>query len=217
VSPRTKEQTARIREERRRQILDAARQVFSQKGLNATKVSDVAAAAGLSQGLVYHYFDSKDDLFMAVFEEWVASSTYSAYAEEVLAAASAADQLRAFARAASHMMAESAAFLPVQMGFWSRILHHEAIRERFRQFFAGLRTALAQIIRAGVESGEFRATDAETLAGIAIAVYDGLVLQWVADPAAVDWERATDILIETTLHGVLASPASELFPTSRED
>lgn len=204
MSPRTKEQTAKIREERRRQILEAARQVLSQKGFDATNVSDVAAAAGVSQGTVYHYFDSKDDLFMAVFEEWLTTCAYQGYAESALTADTAADRLRAFARTGAQMMIDSAEFLPVQMEFWSHMLRNEAIRERFRLIFAELRSFLGQIIQAGMDSGEFRPADAEVLAAIAFAVYDGLILQWLADPEAVDWQQASRTLAETMLTGLLA-------------
>lgn len=204
MSPRTKEQSARIREERRRQILDAARQVFSGKGFDNTNVSDVAAAAGVSQGTIYHYFDSKDDLFMAVFEDWLATCVYQADAESIGIADTAADRLRAFAHATAQTMSASADFIPVQMEFWSHMLRNEVIRERFQLIFAELRTFLGQVIQAGVASGEFRRTDAEMLAAIAIAVYDGLILQWLADPDSVDWQQASRVLVETTLSGLLA-------------
>ncbi len=204
MSPRTKAQTARIREERRRQILDAARRVFSQKGFDATNVSDVAAAAGVSQGTVYHYFDSKDDLFMAVFEDWLATCAYQGYAKSIRPADTAADRLRAFAQTAAQMMTDSAEFLPVQMEFWSHMLRNDAIRERFRLIFAELRTFLGQIIQAGIDSGAFRPADAELLASIAFAVYDGLILQWLADPESVDWQQVSHALVETMLTGLLA-------------
>ncbi|MGD8626506.1 MAG: TetR/AcrR family transcriptional regulator, partial [Anaerolineae bacterium] len=54
-----------LRQERRRQILEAALAVFTQKGYHATNVSDVAAQAGVSQGTIYWYFESKDELFQA--------------------------------------------------------------------------------------------------------------------------------------------------------
>ena len=66
------------REERRGQILEAALAVFSDKGYHATNVSDVAAKAGVSQGTIYWYFDSKDELFkaaiLAVFEQFGADT-----------------------------------------------------------------------------------------------------------------------------------------------
>ncbi|MHB1651504.1 MAG: TetR/AcrR family transcriptional regulator [Desulfitobacteriaceae bacterium] len=63
MTPRNVEANKQIRDERQEQILRAALQVFARKGLAATKISDIAAAAKLSHGLIYHYFKSKDEIF----------------------------------------------------------------------------------------------------------------------------------------------------------
>jgi AcrR family transcriptional regulator len=52
-------------EERRLQILDTALDVFASKGFAAASIKDIAAAAGISQGLLYHYFNSKEALLEA--------------------------------------------------------------------------------------------------------------------------------------------------------
>ena len=60
--PRNPERDRQQREERRQQIIDAAKQVFTKRGVAATKMSDVAKEAGLSHGNVYNYFASKEEL-----------------------------------------------------------------------------------------------------------------------------------------------------------
>lgn len=69
--PRTAEQNKRLKEERRRALLQAAREVFARRGLAATKMTDLAAAAGISYGLVYHYFPDKESVFVALVDETV--------------------------------------------------------------------------------------------------------------------------------------------------
>jgi AcrR family transcriptional regulator len=66
--PRTEETNQRIREEQRRKILIAATKVFAHKGLAATKMADIAAEAGISYGLLYHYFTNKEVIFKAAIE-----------------------------------------------------------------------------------------------------------------------------------------------------
>lgn len=61
--PRTAIQNQQILDKRREQILSCGLKVFSAKGLAATKISDIAEQADISQGLLYHYFASKEDLF----------------------------------------------------------------------------------------------------------------------------------------------------------
>ncbi len=61
--PRTEEANQRIRDERKEQVLRAAAKVFARKGLADTKIVDIAAAAGISHGLAYRYFPSKEEVF----------------------------------------------------------------------------------------------------------------------------------------------------------
>ncbi|MFL5842581.1 MAG: TetR/AcrR family transcriptional regulator [Thermoleophilaceae bacterium] len=55
--------------DKRRQILDAAIRVFATRGFHACRVSDVADEAGVAYGLVYHYFDSKEEILNTLFSE----------------------------------------------------------------------------------------------------------------------------------------------------
>jgi len=68
MSPRTEESNQRIREEQRERILEAARMIFAHKGFTDTKMTDVAAAAGVSYGLAYHYFKDKEEIFTRLVE-----------------------------------------------------------------------------------------------------------------------------------------------------
>lgn len=54
--------------ETRARLIGAARQVFERDGFLTARISDIAAAAGLSQGSFYHYFDSKEQIFREVAE-----------------------------------------------------------------------------------------------------------------------------------------------------
>jgi AcrR family transcriptional regulator len=71
MAPRQEEANQRIKDERREQILKAALQIFARKGLAAARISDIAAAAGLSYGLVYHYFRDKEQLFVELVQRAV--------------------------------------------------------------------------------------------------------------------------------------------------
>lgn len=60
---RNEETNKKIRDERKEQILNAALKVIARKGIGSTKVSDIASAAGVSHGLVYQHFKSKEEIF----------------------------------------------------------------------------------------------------------------------------------------------------------
>jgi AcrR family transcriptional regulator len=55
--------------DKRRLILDAAVRVFARQGFHSTRVSDIADEAGVAYGLVYHYFNSKDEVLNELFTE----------------------------------------------------------------------------------------------------------------------------------------------------
>lgn len=68
MSPRSAIANQLLKDARREALLVAARGVFARKGLAATRISDIAAEADVSQGLVYHYFPTKEALFSDIVE-----------------------------------------------------------------------------------------------------------------------------------------------------
>jgi AcrR family transcriptional regulator len=81
--PRTEEANQRIREERREQILDVASRVFARKGLAGTRIADIATEGEMSQGLIFRYFAGKEEVFAAVVEKALQSSTRLAQSAQV--------------------------------------------------------------------------------------------------------------------------------------
>ena len=66
MSPRTKAQFLEMQDKARERILDASLLLFARKGVAATGVTEIAREAGVSLGLLYHYFASKEELFAAL-------------------------------------------------------------------------------------------------------------------------------------------------------
>lgn len=69
MSPRTKEQFGEIRQRSRQRIMDAALELFGTYGYHSTSISKIAREAGISKGLMYNYFDSKEDLLHTILLE----------------------------------------------------------------------------------------------------------------------------------------------------
>jgi len=68
MAPRTQEQFEEIRSVRRQQILDAAMTLFAKEGYSHCSISMLAQHTGISKGLMYHYFKSKEQLLSAIIE-----------------------------------------------------------------------------------------------------------------------------------------------------
>ena len=67
-----KEKSQKIQEQRREQILDVAIELFDCNGYSETRIIDIANAAGISKGLVYNYFSSKEDILYAFTDSMIA-------------------------------------------------------------------------------------------------------------------------------------------------
>ena len=72
--PRSEEANIQIKDDRTKQILCSALEVFIHKGFAAAKMSDIATEAGISYGLMYHYFQSKDEIYAELVRDAVDSS-----------------------------------------------------------------------------------------------------------------------------------------------
>jgi len=69
MSPRTENQNELIRQVKRKQIMEAALDLFANVGYHPTSISEIAKRAGISKGLMYNYFDSKVDLLLSIVIE----------------------------------------------------------------------------------------------------------------------------------------------------
>jgi len=73
MSPRTEAQNKKIREDRKDSILKSALQLFADEGYHSSSISKIASSAGVSKGLLYNYFKSKEDvlkfLLQSLFEK----------------------------------------------------------------------------------------------------------------------------------------------------
>jgi AcrR family transcriptional regulator len=75
VTPRSPEASRAAREEAAERILAAAAKVFAHRGYAGTKVADIAAQAGVSSGLVHHYFATKADVFRTLITTIMSAAT----------------------------------------------------------------------------------------------------------------------------------------------
>lgn len=166
------EGTRAAREQRSRQLLDAARSIVAREGFRAATVKAVARVAGVSAGSVYTYFDTRETLLVAVFREYATvelEAVRSAISR--VSSASATAELTAlvevFAHRAirGHFLAWALLVEPVDAAI-------DAERLEYRRAYS---EAVARIVRTGVRSGEFPEQDERIVgAGIVGAIGEAL-------------------------------------------
>ena len=168
------------RERRRQEILGEALRLFVRKGYAATKVSDIAEAVGMSTGLMFHYFDSKEKLY----EELVKLGVEGPMGM-VGAMAAEGDALSFFEGAAAGIMGflrdePAMADMFVLMG---NALRDEAVPEGARTLLAGLdvHTPTAEIVRRGQREGTIREGDP-----VALSIAFWCAIQGIAEELALN-------------------------------
>jgi len=77
MSPRTPDQFKELRDNARQKILDGALELFAEAGFHNTSISEIAKKAGISKGLMYNYFESKEHLLREIVFEGIESLTES--------------------------------------------------------------------------------------------------------------------------------------------
>src|SRR5581483_1784727 len=77
--------TPKVVEDRKEQILDAAMRVFAQKGFTRATNKDIAREAGITPGLIYYYFESKEAVLNAIIEQRSPLQVMGSISEEILA------------------------------------------------------------------------------------------------------------------------------------
>jgi TetR/AcrR family transcriptional repressor of bet genes len=180
-------------EARRAALGQAVWRVALRRGLEEATMREIAAEAGWSTGVLAHYFADKDELVRFAFRLVVerASARYLAAAE----AEDAVDRIRAALRETLPLDEERLAEARVWLAFLGRSLSHPGLAEERRTFYAQWRASLAGLIEDGLRRGDLRAgRDAEAEAVGLIALVDGLALQAVSDPTALDPARQEKLL-----------------------
>lgn len=112
-APHTRRQEQAIA--RRRQLIHTALLLFSEKGYRGTSVRDIARAAGVNEGLLYHYFSGKGGLFRAVLNHYAPVQAFGAYAQSTADAQPAQlpfeEALRAYGREFIERIRENRTFI----------------------------------------------------------------------------------------------------------
>jgi TetR/AcrR family transcriptional regulator, fatty acid metabolism regulator protein len=188
-------------EDKRRQLLDAAVRVFARKGYHASRVGDIAEEAGVAHGLLYHYFESKDQVLEAVFHEnWSLLVARIESVEET--DEPAADQLRHISAIVLRTWLHLPDVVRVVIQEFGR---SPELAERIGELTLPI-DALERVIRRGIENGEFRKDiDPIFAATVVYGSIDELLTGWVLGrlpSAEEDVAKAEQTLIELILVGL---------------
>ncbi|HYG71846.1 MAG TPA: TetR/AcrR family transcriptional regulator [Actinomycetota bacterium] len=185
--------------DRHQEILDAAARVITGRGLAETRISDIAEQAGVSPGLILYYFESKDRLLSEALT-FANDQFYLRTSREIRRLPSAVDQLRRLVDLSVPgylpeygRLDEWALWIEV----WVRALRDADMAKDREVLDERWRSQLADIIRAGKDSGEFTSqVDTDDLAIRLASLIDGLAIQVVMNDSKITTRKMHSTVME---------------------
>lgn len=202
---RTKEEALETRE----QLLDAAERVFRERGVGHASLAEVADAAGLTRGAIYHHFSSKAELFEAMLAraEMPLDAAFDA------ARAAAHDPLATLRETTIGALQYLASSQRVRNVFEVAFLRCEytdelaPVEKRHLNERAECLEFGASLFQRAVERGDLPAdTDARLASQLFYAYINGSMRDWVQAPADFDLHSAAPQLVDVFLAGMKIAP-----------
>lgn len=198
------------RETQRRRILECSLRLFVHRGFSATRIADIAFDAGVSPGLLYHYFPGKDEILVALLEEALPKMDSAARDLEALALP-ASDKIRLALRALLQGIQEKAdtgkTHLLVALASASDALP-VAARAIIDRHARGPYKAMARIFAAGQREGSVRPGNPREQALLFWALVKGLSIHHAVHGNSLGKPIPETILPLFLIRGPAACPAS---------
>jgi AcrR family transcriptional regulator len=176
---------AEKRERTHEELLLAAEKLFVERGFHATSVDEIAFEAGYTKGAVYSNFESKEDLFFAVYER--RADRGLAEVEQILSENGPAAGLELLASDAAQRRGRDDGWLAVYFEFWAHVVRRPELRQRFAKIHGRVAEPMtAAVERLAEERGIVMPVDARSLNVAMIAMVSGLSLERLTQPDVVD-------------------------------
>jgi len=197
--------TPKVVEDRREQIAEAAMRVFSEKGFVRATNKDIAREAGITTGLIYHYFDSKEALLKAIVELRSPVQLTRSLSPQMLALPPEA-LLRSLLLQMLDAV-ESEQFVQLLRVFLPEAIHNSRVSTLGLPSYQEAVIFLEGYLAAKMESGELRRGDPSMAAQVMMSGIMGFVLrrQIFHDTLALQFshEQIVDGIVGTAMHGLL--------------
>ena len=196
------------------EIVKHAADVFSQAGYHASKIQEIATAAGIGKGTIYEYFRTKEQLFLAVYDAWM-SEFEQIIRTRIDSAEDALTKVDAIRDSAVEFYESRAMQAPLLLEFWAHALRTDnpAFLARINQTREFLRSTGTKLTKELVQAGWFRDVDERAFATLESGISDGIFLAWVLDGQSFPLDKAFTFRQSLIGMGLLHDEARALLAT----
>jgi len=195
----------RAKQERRRQIMTAAKHVFAEAGYHGASINSIIERAQIARGTFYLYFESKAAVFDSILDQAMADLRARIHRIEVDDASAPAPQVQLRDQVVATLdyivRDRPLATLLLSAGHTP----DAEAAERLDQFFAEVRDLLRRAMESGMELGLLRKVEPELAAAAMLGMIRGVIEQLIRDPSPPSVDVVVSEVLMVALRGVLAT------------
>ena len=181
-------------------IIDKAQTVFARYGFRKTTMDEIAHAAHKGKSTLYHYFQSKEDIFRAVIEKEV-KELKEEIRQAIAMEATPRKKLRAYILTRMHAMKRLA---NLYEAFKEEYLENYGFIERIRVSYDEYeRIMISGILKEGVKREEFVIEDIELMSYVIVVATKGLEYPWAIEQNTTKIEENIETLLHVFFYGLL--------------
>jgi AcrR family transcriptional regulator len=193
-----------LTEARRAQILDAAAAVFAGKGYHRATTKDIAAAAGVSEGSIYYYFENKADLLIGMLGKLVELDRLDEEMETVLQSEKngVRDSLLAIFRHRLQQIEDNHELIKAMLP--EVIINPELNRRFHQQFMQRITDVLEHYLQSQIDLGLIRPINISQVTQMVQSIFIGLmVMRFIEEPQLLSqWEQLPETLTTVAYDGL---------------
>ena len=186
--------------ETHQRIMEFALQSFSSSGYQSTRITDICEKAQISKGAFYHHFNSKQEVFVALLNQWLSEiklsfqqfeNTSSSVPEAITKMAETMPEIYSAARGRYFIILE----------FWLQASRTPDIWDVAVQPYRQFKDDFAHLIQKGISEGSFSTEINPLMASqTVISLALGFLLQAFFDPDGADWGLSTTTAVQSLLN-----------------
>jgi TetR/AcrR family transcriptional regulator of autoinduction and epiphytic fitness len=191
--------TERDRDEKRRAILEAARESFAQYGYKATTMDHVAHIANVAKGTIYNFFPSKEELFHVILQDLIRQIEEVATAAIDPALSLFENLHRALVAVLQYRREEE---LLLRLTREVEDFGTPAAKEALRKFEDAVLGFIERRLRAAIDKGKMKPCDVPVVAFLIYKTYVALLLEWPRDRAPLSNEQIAAVFQQVFAQGL---------------
>ena len=188
-------------EETRNKIIEAANQLFSKTGYDATGVAEICQVAGVSKGAFYHHFPTKQAVFMEILNSYLngLDTGFNLMRQEIHDVPQVILQM---AEMVGSIFQTADIHLPIFLEFWTQAKHDPQVWEATIAPYHRYQSYFAEMIQEGINEGSLKQVDAQLAARVLVSLAVGMLMQSLFDPQVTNWQSEARQSMELLMNGI---------------